>query len=376
MKITIANDSYKGCMSAIACCDIMAKALNDAMPECSVNKYPMADGGEGTTDCLVFATEGRKEYVTVNGVFGNKMTGFFGILGDNETAVIESACASGIQGIPKNRLDPMRASSYGTGQLIRAALERGYKKIIVGFGGTAVSDGGMGALAALGMVFYDKNKSILSPSGAAMTAVVSIDSSNVIKELKDAHIEFACDVENVYHGKEGAAYIFSPQKGATKEQVIELDAGLQNLAEVFKKQLNKDISNIPGAGAAGGLAGGLMTVCKPVIKSGFDVILSYTDLEEAIKDSDIVITGEGHTDSQTVYGKLPMRVGMLSKKFNKPVICISGAISKDAEVLKDYGITALFSISRGPISLKDSMRDSENLLYLKTFNIAGLLKLL
>jgi glycerate kinase len=234
----------------------------------------------------------------------------------------------------------------------------------------------MGALAALGMVFYDKNKSILSPSGAAMTAVANIDSSNVIKELKDAHIEFACDVENVYHGKEGAAYIFSPQKGATKEQVIELDAGLQNLAEDFKKQLNKDISNIPGAGAAGGLAGGLMTVCKPVIKSGFDVILSYTYLEEAIKDSDIVITGEGHTDSQTVYGKLPMRVGMLSKKYNKPVICISGAISKDAEALKDYGITALFSISRGPISLKDSMRDSENLLYLKTFNIAGLLKLL
>jgi len=376
MKIAVAMDSYKGCMSAITCCDIIAKALTDAMVDCDILKYPMADGGEGTVDCLVFATRGRKEYITVKGVFGNEMTGYIGILGDNKTAVIESACASGIQGIPKNKLDPMKASSYGTGQLIRAALEKGYRKIIVGFGGTATSDGGMGALAALGMVFFDKNNTVLAPCGAEMINVDSIDSTSVIKELENAQIEFACDVENVYHGKEGAAYVFSAQKGATPEQVVELDAGLENLAKIFKKKLNKDISNVSGSGAAGGLVGGLMTVCKPVIKSGFDVILSYTDLEDTIKNSDIIITGEGRTDSQTKYGKLPMRVGMLSKKYVKPVICISGSVTKDAEVLKDYGINSLFSISRGPISLEDSMRDSENLLYLQTFNIAGLLGVL
>lgn len=376
MKIAVAMDSYKGCMSAITCCDIIEKALTDAMSDCEVLKYPMADGGEGTADCLVFATKGHIEYVTVKGVFGNDMTGYFGVLGDNKTAVIESACASGIQGIPKNNLDPMKASSYGTGQLIRAALEKGYRKIIVGFGGTATSDGGMGALAALGMVFYDTNNTVLSPCGAEMINVDSVNNTDVLKELEDAHIEFACDVENVYHGKEGAAYVFSPQKGATLEQVIELDAGLANLARIFKEQLNKDISNVAGSGAAGGLVGGLMTVCKPVIKSGFDVILSYTDLEKTIKNSDIVITGEGRTDSQTMFGKLPKRVGMLSKKYEKPVICISGSVTKDAEVLRDYGITSLFSISRGPISLEDSIRDSKNLLYLQTFNIAGLLRIL
>jgi glycerate kinase len=376
MKIAVAMDSYKGCMSAIKCCDIINNALTDAMKECLVYKYPMADGGEGTVDCLVFATKGRKEYVTVKGVFGNEMTGYFGILGDNETCVIESACASGIQGISKNQLNPMRASSYGTGQLIRAALEGGYRKIIVGFGGTATSDGGMGALAALGMVFYDKDMNVLNPCGAAMVNVDSIDSRGVIKELENAYIEFACDVENVYYGKEGAAYVFSPQKGATPSQVVELDAGLVNLTRVFKEQLDKDISDIPSSGAAGGLVGGLMTVCKPVIKSGFDVVLNYTDLEDTIKNCDIVITGEGRTDAQTRYGKLPMRVGILSKKYSKPVICISGAVTKDAEVLKNYGITSLFSINRGPITLEESMSDSENLLYLQTFNIAGLLSIL
>lgn len=376
MKIAVAMDSYKGCMSAMKCCDIIGRALTDAMHECLVYKYPMADGGEGTVDCLVFATKGHIEYVTVKGVFGNEMTGYFGILGDNETAVIESACASGIQGIPKNELNPMKASSYGTGQLIRAALEKGYRKIIVGFGGTATSDGGMGTLAALGMIFYDKDKNVLNPCGAAMVNVDSIDSRGIIKELKDAYIEFACDVENVYHGREGAAYIFSPQKGATPAQVVELDTGLINLAKIFKEQLGKDISDIPGSGAAGGLVGGLMTVCKPVIKSGFDVILNYTDLEDTIKSCDVVITGEGRTDAQTRYGKLPMRVGILSKKYNKPVICISGAVTKDAEVLKAYGITSLFSISRGPITLEQSLHDSENLLYLQTFNIAGLLRIL
>ena len=376
MNIIIAMDSYKGCMSAVKCCDVIEKALNDTLNDCNTYKYPMADGGEGTVDCLVLATKGHIEYITVQGVFGEEMVGSYGVLGDDTTAVIESACASGIQSIPRGHLNPMIASSYGTGQLIRAALEKGYERLIIGFGGTASSDGGMGALAALGMLFYDKDKNILQPSGVAMAQVDSIDASNVLDILNQTDIVFACDVENIYHGKEGAAYVFAPQKGATPNDVVSLDNGLKILAGKFEEYLGKDISSIKYSGAAGGLVGGLMTICSPSIQSGFDVILNYTPLEQAIRDSDIVITGEGRTDVQTAYGKLVMRVGMLSKKYDKPVICISGAVTKDAEILKNHGITAMFAISRGPLTLQESLKQSESLLYLETINIAGLLGLL
>lgn len=376
MNIIIAMDSYKGCMSAVKCCDVIEKALYDTLNDCNTYKYPMADGGEGTVDCLVLAAKGHIEYIPVQGVLGEEMVGSYGVLGDGKTAVIESACASGIQSIPRGHLNPMKASSYGTGQLIRAALEKGYEKLIIGFGGTASSDGGMGALAALGMLFYDKDKNILQPSGAAMAQVDSIDASNVLDILNQTDIVFACDVENVYHGKKGAAYVFAPQKGASQKDVVDLDNGLKTLAGKFEEYLGKDISSIKCSGAAGGLVGGLMTICSPSIQSGFDVILNYTPLEQAIRDSDIVITGEGRTDAQTAYGKLVMRVGMLSKKYDKPVICISGAVTKDAEILKNHGITAMFAISRGPLTLQESLKQSKSLLYLETINIAGLLGLL
>lgn len=376
MKIIIAMDSYKGCMTATQCVSIVSRAMHDVMPEVETDSFPMADGGEGTVECLTDATKGHIVPVDVTGVFGQIMKGSYGILGDGHTAVIESACASGIQGIAKDKLDPLAASSYGTGKILAEVLKKGFRNVIIGFGGTATSDGGMGALSALGMRFYDKNNCLLSPSGRAMKQVYSIDKTHLMKEIERASFTFACDVENVYYGPTGAAYVFAPQKGADKDAVIELDAGLINMSDRFIMCLGKDISLRKSAGAAGGLAGGLMTVCEPVIKSGFDVILSRTSLEKAVASCDLVITGEGKTDKQTLYGKLPYRVGMLSEKYKKPVICISGAVTEEAEELKEHGITALFSIADGPMTLDDSIRNSQKLLYLQAKNIAGLISIL
>lgn len=376
MKIILAMDSYKGCMTAAQCVSIVSRALHDVIPSVETGSFPMADGGEGTVECLVDATKGRTEPTDVTGVFGEKMKGSYGILGDNSTAVVESACASGIQGIKKDKLDPLAASSFGTGQIIAEILKKGFRNVIIGFGGTATSDGGMGALSALSIRFYNKNNCLLAPSGRAMGQVDRIDDSQMMKEISGASFTFACDVENVYYGRTGAAYVFAPQKGADKNAVLELDAGLKNMSDKFIKCLGKDISSRKSAGAAGGLAGGLMTVCEPVIKSGFDVILSNTGLEKAISSCDLVITGEGKTDRQTLYGKLPYRVGLLSKKYGKPVICISGAVTEEAEALKDHGITALFSIANGPMTLEESIKNSQNLLYLQAKNIAGLISIM
>ncbi len=369
-------DSYKGSLKAQEACDIMEKALLERIPNAIVFKHPMADGGEGTVEALVNATKGHIVYHKVQDIFGEEISGYYGVLGDGKWAVIESATASGIENIPKGQLNPMKACSYGTGQLILLALQAGYENIIIGFGGTASSDGGMGALSALGLRFLDEKNKEVWASGENMIKVKSIDTKALYPKLKSANLLFACDVQNPYYGKDGAAYVYAPQKGASKDEVVLLDAGLQNLAQVFKETFNKDISNIPSSGAAGGLSGGLMAITEPNIMSGFDIVAKYSGLEDSIAKSDFVFSGEGKTDSQTVKGKVPFKAGLLAKKYNKPLICISGTISPDAEVLKDYGVTALFSIVSGPMTLRKSIRNTKKLLYRQTINIADLLALL
>ena len=355
LVIVLAPDSFKESMTAKEVCEAMERGIRKANSQIRCIHVPMADGGEGTMQSLVDATGGNIYTKEVVGPLGNNVVAKYGILGDGDIGVIEMASASGIHLVDSEKRNPLITTTFGTGQLIKACLDKGVKKLLIGIGGSATNDGGAGFIQALGGRLLDENGKDLSYGGGELAKLHTIDLSNLDERLKDVSVEVACDVNNPLCGKEGASYVFGPQKGATREMIEILDQNLSHYAEVIKEQLGKDVISKAGAGAAGGLGAGLMAFLDVKLKSGIEMVIEYANLEEKVRDADMVWTGEGSIDFQTQYGKTPLGVAMIAKKYNKPVIALAGRVGNDIDVLYDKGIDAIFGIMRGVTSIEEAL---------------------
>lgn len=357
MKIVVASDSYKGSLTSNEVCDCIEKGIKKASPLAEVIKVPMADGGEGTARSLLQCIGGRNVEVKVKDPLCREITAEYGILADNKTAVIEMAAASGLPLLKSHEKFPLITTTYGTGELVKDALEKGCENFIIAIGGSATNDGGAGMMMALGCNFLDRHGNSIGLGGANLSNLYKIDISNMDKRLLNCKITAACDVENILCGENGASYVFGPQKGASKTDIEILDKALLNFARVIKEDLKKDVLNIPGGGAAGGLGAGLMAFLNANLKRGIDIVMETSALEKKIQGADLVITGEGRMDYQTQFGKAPYGVAMAAKKYNIPVIGICGSIGDRAEELYKY-FTSIFSIMEGPITLEEAILKS------------------
>ncbi len=358
MKFVIAMDSFKDCASSIEIGQAVSKGVRAVFPDAETKVFPIADGGEGTIESLLQGLGGSIQKIEILDPLGNNITSYYGILSDG-TAVIEMATASGLELVPIELRNPMYTSTYGTGQLISHALDMGATNFIVGIGGSATNDAGMGMLTALGVKFYDKNGNELRGKGEDLIHIYSINIENINPKLKDARIQVACDVNNPLYGSNGAAYIYGPQKGANKETIEFLDRGLQNFAQKTEDTIHKDISQVPGAGAAGGLGAALLAYCGAELISGITIILEYLQIDKDLSDADCVFVGEGKMDWQTCMGKAPSGIANRMKALGKndtPIIAISGGIKDDPIELHEMGISAYFSIVPGPINLEDALK--------------------
>jgi glycerate 2-kinase len=355
MKIVIAPDSYKGCMTAAEVAEAMARGVRRVLPDAELNLIPMADGGEGTVQAMVDATGGRLIPATVTGPLGEPVAARFGLMGDGETAVIEMASASGLPLVPADRRNPLLTTTYGTGELIRLALEQGARRLIIGIGGSATNDGGAGMAQALGARLLDRDDRDLPNGGGALAQLDRIDISGLDPRLKNFAITVACDVDNPMTGERGAAAVFGPQKGATPEMVATLDKNLQHFAAIMRRDLGQDVEQVPGAGAAGGLGAGLMAFLGATLRRGVEIVVDAVNLTGRCAGADLVLTGEGGTDFQTVRGKTPMGVARAAKVHGVPVICLSGGLGRNYREVYTVGIDAVCTIVPGPMPLAEAL---------------------
>lgn len=359
-NVLIAADSFKGSATSLEVGEYLEKGIKKADPNVEVHKYGVADGGEGTVSSVVNTLNGKFIKSTVTGPLGEAVNATWGLL-DNKTAVIEVAESSGITLI-NNRLDPLKTTTYGVGELIELALDVGVKKIYVGLGGSATNDGGAGMAQALGVKFLDKSNDELPFGGGNLDKLVRVDLSKLDSRLNNVEIVALSDVKNPLTGRNGASAIFGPQKGATQDQVTQLDKNLENLAEKTYKAIGKDFSTCYGAGAAGGVGFGLMAFCDSKIESGIDSIMNLIHLNQEMKQADLVITGEGQIDGQSLMGKVPIGVAQLAKKFNLPVIVVAGSIGEDIEKVYESGVDLVLSSTNKPMSLSEAMKETPKLL--------------
>lgn len=362
MKIIIAPQAFKGSLDAKSVAENIEMGIRDANPKLQTVCIPIADGGDGTLDVLVKFNDGQTYTEEVIGPTGSPILAEWGVM-DNNTAVIEMALASGLSICTDKYFDLRETTTFGTGQLIRAALEKGYKNIIIGLGGSATNDGGIGAIQALGGKFLDTNNKELSYGGAELKKLAHININNLNPSLKEINIIIASDVTNPLYGPTGASYIFGPQKGGTIAVLDELEEAMKHFSSVITKQMGINYSNYPGAGAAGGLAYGLMSFTPATIKSGFEVICEKLDFNEKIKDADLIITGEGRTDASTLYNKTPVAIANKAQQYNIPVICISGSIGLGYEQILNNGISNIITLENHASSIEDSMQNTA--LYLR-----------
>lgn len=339
----------------------MEQGILSALPDAQVIKVPIADGGEGTTDSLVKATAGRFVKTKVMGPLGAMVEACWGILGDEKVAVIEMAAASGLTLVPKEEMNPLITTTYGTGQLIKAALDQGIRKLIIGIGGSATNDGGAGMARALGVKFLDAAGEELPSGGAALRNLSTIDLSELDPRLSEATLLVACDVDNPLCGPRGASAVYGPQKGATPAMVDELDQALRHYSDIARSITGKDVADYPGAGAAGGLGAGLLFYTSAQLRSGVQIVLEATDFEEKVKQADLVITGEGRTDFQTAHGKAPVGVAQIAIRYKVPVICLSGGLGAGNEEVYQKGISGLMSIVPYPMNLEECMDSAAEL---------------
>ena len=375
MKIVIAPDSFKESLTALEVADAIEMGFKKFYPYVDYVKIPMADGGEGTVQSLVDALKGKVVEQNVTAPLGNKIQAFFGISGDNQTAVIEMAAASGLHLVSPAQRNPLKTTSFGTGELIKAALDLGVKKIILGIGGSATNDAGAGMLQALGVQLLNANNQQIGLGGENLSLISKIDLSKLDSRLQQVEILVACDVDNPLCGEKGASAVFGPQKGATPEIVQQLDRALFHFSDIVQQDLDLNIREQAGAGAAGGMGGGLLLLPNVQLKAGVQIIIDAVNLNEQIKDADLVITGEGRMDSQTVHGKTPIGVAKAAKLFNKPVIAIVGSLKDDYEVVYEHGIDAVFPIIRQLKSLDETLKLGRQNLISTAQNIARLYKL-
>ena len=326
MKIVIASDSFKGCLPSLEVAESIKSGILEVLPNADVSCLAISDGGEGFVKSIIENCGGKIVSAEVCNPLGVKISSFYGISKDGNTAFIESAAASGITLIPEHLRNPMVTTSFGTGELILEAIETGCRKIVIGLGGSATTDGGVGALQALGVKFLDKTEKEIKRGGGFLCDINTIDTSDLDKRINDCKIILVCDVNNPLFGKSGASYVYAEQKGASKEEIKILDDNLKHLAEKVNFFLNKDISTIPGSGAAGGLGAGLSAFLDADIKSGTNFLLEMINFHEQIKDADFVITGEGSLDSQTQFGKAPYQIAQICSRQNIPVAAVCGCV--------------------------------------------------
>ena len=375
MKIIIAPDSFKGSLTAKEVANSIYTGLKRALPSAEYIEIPMADGGEGTMQALVDATNGKIFTKSVTGLLNTSVTAHYGILGDKETAVIEMAEAAGLQYVNDQNKNPLITTTYGVGELIKTVLDTGIRKIIIGLGGSSTNDGGAGMAQARGVKLLNLQDQELPLGGGNLNHLVRIDNSKIDPRLKNTEIILASDVTNPLTGKNGASFVFGPQKGATPEMVEELDQNLHHFAAVVRRDLNKNYENTPGAGAAGGLGFGLLTFTNATIQSGVEAVLEMTHFKEKTQNADFIFTGEGATDFQTKFGKTPYGVAKAAKEVapNSTVICLTGNIGEKVDEL--YGpIDAIFATENGAKDLKQAIKDSQHDLTQISENIGRLIK--
>lgn len=362
MKIIIAPDSFKGSLTSIEVSDALEQGVKMVYPEAKVEKIPMADGGEGTVQCLVNATRGIIYEKEVIGPLGDKVVASYGILGNKITAVIEMASASGLPLVPPLKKNPLITTTYGTGQLIKAALDHGCHEMIIGIGGSATSDGGAGMVQALGVHLLDERGKEIGYGGSQLIRLNRIDISGMDLRIQKTKIMVASDVQNPLCGPTGASRIYGPQKGATEEMIITLDNALNHFANIIKRDLKKDIINVSGAGAAGGMGAGLIAFLEAELKPGIDIVINTVHLDEILQNADLVITGEGEINGSTIYGKTPIGVARVAKKYQIPVISVSALIDESGLIVKNYGIDYLIKPENPSMNIEYSRSKKVDLL--------------
>lgn len=355
MKVVIAIDSLKGSLSSMEAGMAIKDGILAAKPDAEVIVKPLADGGEGTTDALIEGINGERIDLTVTGPMHTPVDAYYGYLKDTNTAVMEMASAAGITLVPDSEKNPLLATSYGVGEMINDAIQRGCRNFIIGIGGSVTNDGGIGMLKALGVRFLDENGKDAGEGGQALAKVARIDVSGMNPLLKECHIQVACDVNNPLCGENGSTYVYGPQKGVTEDMKKTLDEAMAHFARVTSETLENDYMNTPGAGAAGGLGYAFLAYTGAALTPGIELILDAVGLEEELSGADVVVTGEGRLDFQTAMGKAPVGVARLAKKYNAKVIAFAGSVTKEATACNKEGIDAFFPILRGVCTLAEAM---------------------
>jgi glycerate kinase len=375
MKIVIAPDSFKESLSAMEVAIEIEAGFKEIFPHAQYLKMPVADGGEGTVQAMIDATSGRRIDVTVSGPLGEAVPAFYGLTGGDLVAVIEMAAASGLELVAPHLRNPLCTSSHGTGELIRCALDAGARRFVLGVGGSATNDGGAGMLQALGVRLLDAQGADLGPGGGALAQLARIDASHLDPRIKECLFDIACDVSNPLVGPQGASVVFGPQKGATPEMVRQLDANLLHYAQVIARDHGAQIADVPGAGAGGGIGAAMMAFLGGRLRPGSEIVTDAIGLDLALHDADLVITGEGRLDSQTIHGKTPIGVARVAQRHGKPVIAIAGSLSADSAVVHHHGIDAVFGAVSRPCSVDEAFDDAAFNVRRAARNIAATLRL-
>lgn len=370
-KVVLIPDSFKGTLTSIEICTIISDKMNKYFPHCHVVSIPVADGGEGSVDCFLSALGGEKIFETVSSPYFEDMESFYGLIGD--TAVIEMAACAGLP-LVEDRKNPSLTTTYGVGQLIMSAAKKGCKKLIVGLGGSSTNDGGCGAAAAVGVKFYDKEGNEFIPVGKTLKDIDRIDLSHKAKELDNIEIITMCDIDNPMYGTKGAAYIFGPQKGADEKMVIVLDKGLKHLCDVIEKETDKKLKDVPGSGAAGAMGAGMIAFFNSKLQMGIETVLDAVKFDDIIADADMIFTGEGKLDTQSLRGKVVIGVGKRAKNKNIPVTVIAGGAAANIDEAYDMGVTSIFTINRLPEDFEISRYKSKENLEATIDNILRLIK--
>lgn len=360
MKFLFASDSFKGTLSSLQIAELLTKAAKETFPDCVCTSIETADGGEGTTDAVLAAVHGTRISLTVNGPLWEKTNCYYGQLDENR-AIMEMASASGLPLLSESERDPRKTTTYGTGEMIRDALDRGFRDISIAIGGSATNDGGMGCMCALGVRFLDAEGQELTGCGENLIKISTIDVSGLDSRIAETTFTVMCDVNNPLCGEHGATFTFGKQKGGTPEILEELEQGMLNYREILLKQFGVDANTVAGAGAAGGLGIALLLFLKATLQSGIETVLNLVDFDSQLKEVSLVVTGEGRTDWQSAFGKVMHGVGTHSKKYQIPVVAIVGSMGEDAEKIYESGVDSIITTVNAPMELEEALTRAEEL---------------
>lgn len=360
MKFLFASDSFKGTLSSEKIIELLTVSANKIFPGCQCCGVPIADGGEGTADAVIAVTKGEKRIIQVHGPLMEDVESTYGVFYE-DSAIIEMAAASGLPMVPVDKRNPLNTTTYGTGELIRDALERGYRKLSIAIGGSATNDGGMGAMKALGVRFLDIQGNELEGRGADLAKVADIDTSHMIHAVAEAEFTVMCDVNNPLTGPDGATYTFGKQKGGTVETLDELEKGMKNYARVIRKKFGVNVDEIAGAGAAGGLGAALCVFLGATLKSGIETVLDLIDFNGMLEGTDLVVTGEGRIDWQSAFGKVPSGIGKRCKAKGVPAVALVGGMGNGAEKIYEFGVESIMSTINGAMDIEEAMERAEEL---------------